>query len=335
MSLSILIVNWRSEAFVRQCLHSLRAHCADLAPQIIVVDGGSFDGCGAMIAAEFPGVDFVQSPQNVGFGRANNLGFGRVTGEALLLLNPDTEVPAGALPTLLAELERRPDAGILGPKLLNTDGSLQTSCVRALPTPLNRALDSDLFRRLLPDSRLWGVGEAFRATGPVEVEAVSGACMLLRSEVFRRVGGFSPEFFMYGEDMDLCAKVRRLGLRNVYVPTASVTHHGSGSSNTQVSQFATVMMRIAGDTYMRLNHGPLAAWRYRALQVVSALVRLGLALPAAGLLRGPRRAAARNAAHKWWCVLRWAVGASPIQPPALPPVTERFGNPAMHPATAR
>lgn len=324
--LSILIVNWNSKDYLRKCLETIRTSCADLGPQIVVVDGASFDGCGEMLAAEFPGVEFVQSPDNVGFGRANNLGFERVTGEALLLLNPDTELPPGALQTLVAELERRPDAGILGPRLLNTDGSLQASCVRALPTPLNRALDSDLFRRLLPNSRLWGVAEAFRATAPVEVEAVSGACMLLRAEVFRRVGGFSPEFFMYGEDMDLCAKVRRLGLRNLHVPTATVVHHGGGSSATQVSQFATVMMRHAGHTYMRLNHGRFTAAWYRVLQFISALIRLGLVLPAGGVLRGHRRVKACAAAQKWLCVLRWALGMSSVRPPVM-------NGPATNPGT--
>ncbi|MBI1178616.1 glycosyltransferase [bacterium] len=330
MSLSILIVNWKSKDFLRQCLLSIQTACPDLDPELVVVDGGSFDGCDELLAREFPAVKFVQSPANIGFGRSNNLGFQQVTSEALLLLNPDTELRPGAVQRLLAELAARPDAGIIGPRLLNTDGSLQTSCVRALPTPLNRALDSELFRRLLPESRLWGVARAFRASDPVPVEAVSGACMLLRTETFRRVGGFSPEFFMYGEDMDLCAKVRRLGLTNVYVPDAVVVHHGSGSSNTQVSQFATVMMRVAGDTYMRLNHGPATALLYRLLQAVSALVRLCLLLPASLLLAGERRVAARVAVQKWWYVLRWSAGFSPIQPPSLPSVAgSELASPAV------
>ena len=309
VKLTILIVNWRSKDYLRRCLQTVHATCGELTPQIVVVDGGSFDGCGEMLASEFPAVEFVQSPDNIGFGRCNNLGCERARGDLLLLLNPDTELRPESVQRLVTELERRPDAGIVAPRLLNTDGSLQVHCVRALPTPLNRALDSDLLRRWLPNSRLWGVGEAFRASTPVVVEAVSGACMLLRSGVFRRVGGFSPEFFMYGEDMDLCAKVRRLGLRNIHVPLAEVLHHGGGSTQTQVSQFSTEKMREAWSIYMKLNHGRLTRFNYHLLQVISALIRMGLLTPACLFMGGARRRAARCSLQKWWSVLWWAVGS--------------------------
>lgn len=316
-ALSVLIVNWKSKDYVRLCLNSIQRECAELNPQIVVVDGGSFDGCGEMLAQEFPGVEFIQGPGNIGFGRSNNLGFEKITGDAVLLLNPDTELKAGAVQRLLAELRHHPDAGVIGPRLLNTDGSLQTSCVQALPTPWNQALDSDSLRHRLPNSRLWGVGKAFRSSAPSVVEAVSGACMLLRSEVFRRLGGFSQQFFMYAEDMDLCARIRKAGLHVIHVPGAVVVHHGGGSSRTQASHFGTVMMRLAVETYMRLNHGPIAALSYRALQAASALVRLVIVLPGCVLCREPERTAARVTLKKWWYVLRWAVGISTLSVPAL------------------
>lgn len=308
--LTILIVNWRSKDYLRRCLQTIRSTCGELASQIVVVDGGSFDGCGEMLVAEFPGVEFVQSPDNIGFGRCNNLGFARVRGGFLLLLNPDTELRSESVQRLVAEMELRPDAGIVAPRLFNTDGSLQVHCVRALPTPLNRALDSGFLRRLMPNSRLWGVGEAFRASKPVEVEAVSGACMLLRSEVYRQVGGFSPEFFMYGEDMDLCFKIRRLGLRNIHVPAAEVLHHGGGSTQTQASQFGVEKMREAWSIYMRLNHGSRTLFNYQFLQAISALVRVGLLVPVCLFAESSRRGAARLALKKWWHVLWWALKRS-------------------------
>jgi len=306
--LSILIVNWRSKDFLRRCLVTVRETCTDLVTQIVVVDGGSFDGCGEMLAAEFPAVEFVQSPENVGFGRSNNLGFAQVIGEAVLLLNPDTELKPRAVQRLLDELNARPDAGILGPRLLNADGTLQKSSVMALPTPLNQALRSEFLMHLLPNSRLWGAGEAFRATEPVVVEAVSGACMLVRSEVFRRLEGFRPDYFMYAEDMDLCFRVRRLGLAVYHVPQAEVLHHGGGSSRTQVSQFSLQMMRVANDTYMRLNHGRATARNYRALQALSALTRMLLVLPACLLGRGARRTQAWMTWNSWRLVLKWSCG---------------------------
>lgn len=312
VDLSIIIVNWNSANYVRNCLRTLSAHGSDISLEVIVVDAGSFDGCGEMIANSFPSVQFIQSQENSGFGASNNLGFSRATGECVLFLNPDTEVRPRALQLMLEELRRRPDAGILGARLLNSDGSLQTSCVQALPTPLNQALGSEWLRQRFPNSRFCGLGEAFRSTKPVQVEAVSGACMLLPAAVFRRAGGFSKEFFMYGEDMDLCAKVRRLGLRVYHVPSAEVVHHGGGSSRAQVSQFSTVQMRIAVQTYMHLNHGPGAAFAYRAMQLISGLIRLALLLPRK-LLPG-KRAAANESIAKWWFVLQWAVGVAGLRP---------------------
>lgn len=321
MTLSILIVNWNSKDYLRRCLQSVRSTCAELNPQVVVVDGGSFDGCAEMLETEFPQVVFVQSPENLGFGRCNNLGFEKVTGEVLLLLNPDCELKPGAVQTLLQALEALPDAGILGPRLLNTDGSLQTSCVRALPTPLNRALDSDFLRKLLPKSRLWGTAAAFQAMEPIEVEAVSGACMLLQSKIFSSVGGFSHEFFIYGEDMDICAKVRRAQLKVYHVPQAVVTHHGGGSSSRHGSQFSTVMLRVAGEIYMRRNHGSGVALCHRLLQITSAVARLAVLMPALLFSWGPRRNNARQSAWKWWHVLAWGIGLSPIRVQATLPVS--------------
>lgn len=308
MTLSIVIVNWRSKDHLRGCLRSVQATAADLAPQVIVVDGASFDGCGEMLASEFPEVIFIQSQENIGFGRCNNLGFSKVASGAVLFLNPDTELKSACLQTMLAELERRPDAGILCPRILNPDGSLQTTCVRALPTPLNRAIDSTFFRRLLPNSRLWGIGRAFRAVEPIEVEAVSGAFMLMRSEVFARLNGFCPDYFMYGEDMDLCARVEKLGLQIVFVPGAEIIHYGGVSSSQQDSEFPTENMRLGWELYMLRHHGRRVAVWYRFLQFLSAVVRISLLLPACFLGSRATRSEARASMQKWACVLSWACG---------------------------
>ena len=114
--ISVLIVNWRSKDFLRSCLLSLRSTCADIVSEIIVVDAGSFDGCEVMLAQDFPEVIFRQSFENVGFGLSNNFGSKWVTGETLLLLNPDTELIAGSVQILLNELLSLPKAGIVSPR---------------------------------------------------------------------------------------------------------------------------------------------------------------------------------------------------------------------------
>ena len=306
-TLSIVIVNWNSKDHLRRCLETIASTCADFSPKVIVVDGASFDGCGEMLAGEFPSVTFIQSPENIGFGRCNNLGFAEVSTENVLLLNPDTELRSGAVARLLRVLDETPGAGVVSPRLLNSDGTLQTSCVQAMPTPLNQALDCNFLRNLFPASRLWGTSEAFRSKSPVDVDVLSGACMLLRTETFRKLGGFREEFFMYWEDVDLCYRTRRAGLRNVFVPDAEVVHHGGCSSESQVSGFSATMLRVAGETHFRLNHGRLSAASYRLLQAVSALTRLAfLLIP---LLLASTRF--RASAGKWMTILKWAFTNKP------------------------
>jgi GT2 family glycosyltransferase len=305
--LSILIVNWNSKELLRKCLLSIRGECASLAIQVVVVDGGSFDGCAEMIAAEFPEVEFVQSQENIGFGRSNNLGFARVTGEALLLLNPDTEVRPGAVHRLLAELKRLPEAGIVAPRLLNSDFTLQSS-VHALPRPVRQALDAEVLRRLLSRLSWWAPPADFAPPGTVAVEAVAGACMLMWTKTFREVGGFSPEYFMYAEDMDLCLKVHRAGMLVYHVPRAEIVHHSGASSSAQGSKFSTVMMREALHTYMRLNRGWWSAAVYRLSSGVSGLVRLAVMLPRLPLARGDKQRALKTTASKWRAVVSWSVG---------------------------
>jgi len=303
MKLSILIVNWNSKDYLRQCLDSIRRTCDPCATQVVVVDGGSFDGCAEMLAHEYPEVGFVQSPENIGFGRSNNLGFCKVTGEALLLLNPDTELRPGAVAVLLENLMLLPMAGLIGARLLNADESLQLTSVHPLPTPWNVALDSAWMRR-----RWWRRSGPAAGAAAQEVAAVSGACMMLRAETFRRLGGFDPQYFMYAEDMDLCCKIRRGGMRIYHAPQAEVIHHGGCSSRGQFSKFPVVMIREALRVYMLSNHGRFHAAMYQFLMAISATLRL-LALASSWLpASASTRAARRLSMLKWWTVLRWSLG---------------------------
>ncbi|MEP4078158.1 glycosyltransferase family 2 protein [Haloferula sp.] len=308
MKTSIVIVNWNSKDYLRECLKSLSDQCSSLNLEIIVVDGGSFDGCDEMLASEFPEVVFVQSKENIGFARSNNLGFQSVTGERLVLLNPDTVVRGDAIKLLLEELDRLPEAGLLGARLLNTDGSLQKSSVMAFPTPLNQALGSEFLYKFLPGSSMWKSGEAYAATEPVEVDAVSGACMVIRSELFARVGGFSTAYFMYAEDIDLCKRVEREGLKVYHVPQAEIVHHGGGSSETRFNRFSDVMKREALHHYMILNHGRFSAFAYRVAMGIAGVGRIALLAGSWLISGGEKKAARMESIKKWGVVLRWSLG---------------------------
>ncbi len=215
MDLSIIIVNWNSADYLKTCLNSLYVNNAGVVSEIIVIDNASFDKCHSIITNEFPGVHFIQSHQNLGFAKANNLGAEQAHGDFLLFLNPDTEILGNAISEMLSAIRKLPLAGVIGCKLLNTDMTLQNSCIQPFPTILNQSLDSDILLRRFPGFSIWGpVPHLLNQLGPSEVQAISGACMMIRKEIFTEIGGFSTDYFMYTEDIDLCYRVRSAGYIN-------------------------------------------------------------------------------------------------------------------------
>jgi GT2 family glycosyltransferase len=306
MDISIIIVNWNSREYLSACLASIRATVRHVSYETIVIDAGSFDQCDVMLREHYPEVRFLQASTNVGFAKANNIAADVASGEYLLFLNPDTEPREGAIDTLHASLKMLPEAGLVGCRLLNTDGTLQLSSVQAFPTIANQVLDSELFRRLWPRSPLWGMAVLFEpASAGYEVEGISGACVMIRRSLFEAVGKFSEEYFMYAEDLDLAFKVRRTGYRNYHVPLATVVHHGGQSSQHAANAFAAVMIREAVERFLRKTRGRAYGALYRTGIFFSAILRLGVL----GVIRLGRSAdpSYRASWEKWMAVLRWAI----------------------------
>ncbi len=321
LTVSIILVNWNSKDFVAACLRSITDTVEGLTHEIFVVDNASFDGCGEMIAAQFPDVQFLQCRENLGFAGANNLAFARSRGRTILFLNPDTEVQQGAIQALVAALDTAPGAGMVGARLLNSDFTLQTTCVTALPSILNQTLNSDLLRHAFPRWRGWGMRALYDGSAePVAVEAISGACMLGTRDVFERVGAFSTAYFMYAEDMDLSLKVARAGAVIYYVPSARIVHHAGGSSSRQSDwSFSDLVLRESLVRFFAEHRGAAYAGLYRvsiALMSVVRLLVLVLASPVL-VLSGRRRTVAR-AANKWFHILLWSIGLQPSRPASSP-----------------
>lgn len=311
IDLSIIIVNWNSADFLRKCLSSLGRNIAGLSSETIVVDNASFDGCDRLIREEFPQVKFIQSRVNLGFSGANNLAFANSTGRNLLFLNPDTEVVGPALQQMFSQLESDAGVGIVGARLLNTDLTVQKSCIQRFPTLLNQALDADYLRRVFPKSGFWGIQRLLDADqGPAAVDAVSGACLMIRRSVFEQVGRFNTNYFMYAEDVDLCFKVRRAGGKVHYVGNAAVIHHGGRSTASKLDNgFANIVFRESRFKFMRENHGNIYAVLYQFTMAVVAVCRLLLLGLALGLTMGRfRRLLIDRAMGKWYKVFRWAIG---------------------------
>jgi N-acetylglucosaminyl-diphospho-decaprenol L-rhamnosyltransferase len=303
--LSIIIVNWNSAAYLRECLWSIVAESADVAYEVIVIDNASTSDNLDELAAEFPWVTMIRHDGNCGFARANNLAFERAAAPTVLFLNPDTIVRGRAIAEMLDVFKRFPDAGIVGCQLLNSDGSLQTSCVQRYPRVLNQTLSADIFFTRFPRLALAGVVPLYRVSDrPSTVEVVSGACLMIRSDVFERVGGFSKEYFMYAEDVDLCYKVARQGWKCLYTGSAVVVHHGGGSSRLRpVSSWAAVVQSGAKLQFVRRTRGPVYASVYLVAVASNAAMRWTLA---AGLCRIRGNSWVR-AKEKWLAILRWSL----------------------------
>ncbi|MHB8652846.1 MAG: glycosyltransferase family 2 protein [Terriglobia bacterium] len=311
MDLSIIFVNWNAVDYLCECITSIYENTKDISLEIIVFDNASPDGNVDTLKEPFPQITIIKSPENLGFAKANNLGFKHSTGALVLILNPDTKLVGPAINLLVDEMKKWPDAGIIGGRHLSPDLTVQTTSIQKFPSILSEVLSIEYLRLRWPHFRLWDIAPLFSSSREVvQVEVIPGACMLLRREVFENVGGFSEDYFIYAEDIDLNVKVARTGLKNYYVPEATIIHYGGKSSSQQkVSQWATVMkLRAMGQFYVK-NHGRAYAAMYRAAMGACAVIRvvlMTLAYPVGVLLR--KKDVLRSALEKWTVVLKWACG---------------------------
>ena len=310
MDLSIVIVNWNSKAYLEKCLESVLIWTVDIEHEIIVIDGASFDGCGEMLQRRFPQVRFIQSQENIGFAKANNVAFRESRGRYILFLNPDTELIGPAINIMFDYIQKVPNSGAIGCKLLNADKSVQTSCLQAFPTLLNQFLDSELLRRLWPMSPLWGNAHLFRTQITAgEVEGIVGACIMVDRSLFEKVGLFSEDYFMYAEDLDLCYKIKQAGYMNYYLADASIIHFGGGSTEKSPSDFSVVMMRESVWRMMRKTRGSVYSFAYRVSTMLSStgrLILLMVVFPLHLLRRG--EGSWNGSFRKWKAILTWSLG---------------------------
>jgi N-acetylglucosaminyl-diphospho-decaprenol L-rhamnosyltransferase len=311
MELSIIYVNWNSLDYLRESVASVVQHTRNTTFEVIVVDNASPEHGVDSLMELLPGIKIVHSDKNLGFAGANNLGFRHSVGEYVLFLNPDTQLIGPSLDLLLDCLKALPDAGIVGCKLLNTDLSVQLSSIQTYPTILNQAMDAEYLRLRWPECPLWKIAPLFSDNvGVVKVDVIPGACMLLRREVFERVGLFSEEYFMYAEDLDLNYKVKSEGFTNYYVGETAIVHHGGTSSSRQkVSHWATIMKYRAMVKLFSKTRGRVYAIGYRAamgIVAVGRLVLLALVAPF-GSIVGDRESL-RYSREKWITVLKLTTG---------------------------
>jgi GT2 family glycosyltransferase/glycosyltransferase involved in cell wall biosynthesis len=251
---SVVIVSYNTRGMLHRCLEALIAQA--LPMQVLVVDNASTDGSVDMVREEFPAVELKVLDDNAGFARANNVAFDECRGRYVLLLNSDAFLEEGALRELLATAKRHPDAGAIGARLLNPDGTLQRS---AWPFPRTARLLLEAFgvhrilRRtaLLEDLGTWSHDEER------EVDFLIGACLLLRSDALREVDGFDEEFWLYGEEADMQRRMADRGWRVILAPNAVATHVGGASSVESATRLRHFYL---GQKRFLRKHGGRGAW---------------------------------------------------------------------------
>jgi GT2 family glycosyltransferase len=307
--LSVIIVNWNVRPLLERCLRSVieSAQRGGLECEIAVVDNASTDGSQEMVERLFPAVELISSDANLGFARANNLGASRSSGRHLLLLNPDTEVGGDALPVMVAFLNQHPDVGLLGPKLLFADGSVQPSR-RRFPSLATAFLESTVVQQWFPQNRTLARYYVQDRSDDVEqdVDWVVGACMLIRRQAWEQVGPLDERFFMYSEELDWCRRLKSAGWRVVYVPSATVVHH-EGQSSAQVVPARHIYFQSSKVLYFRKHHGVWAGGVLRVFLLATYVFQL--CLEGLKWLLGHKRALRRERIAAYLRVLRSGLSA--------------------------
>lgn len=228
--LSIVILNYNTCDLLKQTLESIET---PVSHEIIVVDNASTDDSVEMVREQFPKVKLIQNEINGGFATGNNIGLRKARGKYLMLLNSDTTIQGKALQVLIDYLHQHTQVGIVTPKLVLSDGSLDPACHRGLPTIWNSFTYFSKLEKIFPESHVFGgYHQTWKDMTKIHpVEAVSGAAMMFPRKLLTTIGYLDEQFFMYAEDLDYCKRAHDAGFEIVYNPQAVVIHY-KGQSGT-------------------------------------------------------------------------------------------------------
>lgn len=286
--LSIVIVSWNGRQFLKDCLSSISESAGSLVREVIVVDNGSADGSPEMVAHEFPDVRLFRLHENVGFARANNVAIKEATGTWLALVNSDVIVHHGCFNKLVAFLAKHPAVGLVGPKVFGRDGGLQRTC-RRLPTAWNTLCRALALDTAFPKCRLFSGREMrhWNQQDEAEVEVINGCFWVARRSAVEQVGGLDEHFFFYAEDVDWCKRFRDANWKVVFVPEATATHFGGGSSARAPLRYSVEMIR-ANLFYWRKHHGFAGMLFFYLISIIHYCLRV--------LLRSLKRLLTRDSA---------------------------------------
>jgi GT2 family glycosyltransferase len=239
MDVSIIVVAWNVRELLRNCLRSVYEQTKGIRFEVIYVDNGSADGSPEMVRKEFALTRIIANPDNKGFIKANNQGIAVATGRYVLLLNSDTIVLDNAIAKAVQFANSRPQAAVVGCRVLNPDRTLQESCFRFYST-LNMLLDVLWLSRAFRDNPFFGrkIYGGWDYNSEREVDVVVGCFSLVRMDAIRQVGVMDERFFVYGDDIDWCRRFVNAGWNVLFTPTAQIIHYGGQTTRKEADRFA-------------------------------------------------------------------------------------------------
>jgi GT2 family glycosyltransferase len=268
---TIVMVSYNTQELTVQAITTLMQNCS-FPLEIIVVDNASTDETVETVRNSFPDVKLVQNQQNFGFGLANNQGFKLATNDLVLLLNTDAFIKPGCIEKLVETIHSDAKIGVVGPRILNEDGTLQPS-VHPFPGPLRAVLEYWWLERLFPSGTRLGSYRNWSYSVQSDVPWLIGACMLVRKSVIDETAGFSKEFFMYAEETDWQKRISDSGWRIVFTPKAECIHLGGASGGIADLKVRSEFFR-SQDIYLHKHSGTLGLIFFRIILIGSLVVRI-------------------------------------------------------------
>lgn len=328
MKISVIIVNYNVKYFLEVCLHSVLRAINGFDAEVIVVDNNSTDGSMQMVAEKFPTVIRIENKDNAGFGRANNQGVAIAKGEYILFLNPDTVMPEDFFTKTIGYMDAHPEAGSIGPKLLDGKGQFAPDGKKSFPSLSVAIFKTTGINKVFSKSPYFNkyyavhIGEDETAA----VDVLSGCCMLVRSSVLPKIGGaFDEDYFMYCEDVDLSYRIQKAGYQNIYFPEAMLIHY-KGESTRKATLSYVRIFNEALSTFVRKHYSKGNAQLFTIFINIGIVLRaiLGVVKQVLKVLRMPMFDALIMLGTLWFMKEFWVVHVKNIEPIPLNSVLATF-----------
>jgi O-antigen biosynthesis protein len=318
MKVSVIIVNYNVKYFLEVCLHSVLRAGSRVSTEVIVVDNDSKDGSCAMVRDKFPQVRLVENKENTGFSKANNQGVAIAKGEYILFLNPDTVMPEHFLEQMVAYMDAHPEAGAIGPRLIDGKGQFAPDGKKSFPSLSVAIFKTTGINKLFSKSpyfnKYYAVHIGERETA--EVDVLSGCCMMVRHSVIKEVGGaFDEDYFMYCEDVDLSYRIQKGGYKNIYYPEVDLIHYKGESTKKATLSYVRIFNEALA-TFVKKHYSKQNAAMFIMFINIGIVLRaiLGTVKQALKVLRMPLFDAVVLLGTLWFIEAFWVEHVKNINP---------------------